>query len=311
VNKHEAPGLVPGGRAAALALVTLAVLASSCTPASATEATQATKATEATEATEATKATKPAPAASSLGELSALVSLPDGKFLTVDDERGVLLLDSANATSGKLVVALNDLEGLCAAPDGRFLAIAEASGVVTAFTLDGKSETLGALAHPPTVDGKKSKKNKGWEGIVFLPADRSFDKKPHLVAVHEGAPKVLALFAWPSLAHEHTLPLGPYHDEKLVDLSDVGLDPKTGALLLVSDESARIVHAALVADPRGPTFAPVLDGGGIIELPMARDQKAEGVAVDDKGALWIVTDATGKLVQVASSVAPVVVPPTP
>jgi uncharacterized protein YjiK len=237
-------------------------------------------------------ATRPATfsgANAALGEASAVVALGDGRFLVADDGKGVKLVETSGAV--RLLVPLNDIEGLCALPDGRYAAVAERSGVVTAFSLDGQSESLGALAHP---SAENSKKNMGWEGIAFLPAAVAHDKRDHLVAVHEGAPKVIALFAWPSLAPESNHPLTGQLDTALADLSDVFVDVKSGELLLLSDASRRLLRATLSA--AGVTERE----RSAIELPLAANEKPEGVAIDGAGTTWIVTDGTSRLIPLPS-----------
>jgi uncharacterized protein YjiK len=224
-----------------------------------------------------------------LGEASAVVVLGDGRFLVADDGRGVKLVEASGAV--RLLLPLDDIEGLCALPDGRYAAVAERSGVVTAFSLDGRSESLGTLAHPPA---GKSKKNMGWEGIAFLPAAVAHDKRDHLVAAHEGAPKAIAVFAWPSLAPESNYALTGALDTALADLSDVFLDVKSGELLLLSDESRRLLRATLSAT--GVTERE----RSAIELPLGPHEKPEGVAIDGAGTIWIVTDATSRLIRLPS-----------
>lgn len=216
-----------------------------------------------------------------LGEASG-VARRGGEFVYVDDERGVFVVKNGKPEK---VAALDDLEGVCVVGDD-VVVIAEGSGVVSAVGKDNKVRVLGTLPHPPS---KKAKKNKGWEGIAFLPAKLAADGKDHLVAVHEGLPKAVGVFAWPSLAPEHTLELPADIDALVDDLSDVAVDPKTGGLLLLSDESRRLVRATLTLSP------PSLALSSSTELPVKKDEKPEGVVVDDDGRVWVVTDGSGRL----------------
>lgn len=220
-----------------------------------------------------------------IGEASAVVALGGGRFLVADDEKGVQLVDVALGKV-QMLAPMNDVEGLAKVGD-RFIAIEERSGVVWGFGLDGVTKQLGALAHPPFTG--EAKKNKGWEGIALLPAKLAADKKDHLVAVHEGTPKALALFAWPALTLEKVLALEGPLDGALGDLSDVAIDPANGELLLLSDQSRRFARVRL-----GDALALVR----LTDLPIAEEEKAEGVTFDDTGLLWIVTDATGRLFRV-------------
>ncbi len=311
--------------ALALALTNAADIAP-VSPSTSTPATPATTATIATTATPATQTTTPTtPSAAktlrgALGEASSVVAIhgEPGHFLVADDERGILLVELERDDDQVSVLmgspgpdSFRDLEGLTAVPPdllirsspAAFIAIAERSGRVLAFQrAGGVSMTAATLAHPPPSKGK-AKPNKGWEGIAFLSAALAPDHAPHVVAVHEGAPKAVAFFAWPALTPERTIALddrgvdGRGLDEALADLSDVCVDPKDGSLLLLSDESARIVRVRIVLGDAGLARATLREVGRI-ELPMVKGEKPEGLTLDDDGALWIVTDATGRLLRV-------------
>lgn len=220
-----------------------------------------------------------------IGEASALVVLGEGRFLVADDARGVQLVDRGTV---RVLAPMADCEGLTQVGD-RFVAVEEGSGTVWGFALDGATTRLGALAHPPFAG--KTKANKGWEGLAFLPASRAFDHKDHLVAVHEGRPKAVALFAWPALSLDITIVLSGALDQALADLSDVAVDPQNGELLLLSDESRRVARVRLL----GGDVAVVR----IDDLPIGGQEKPEGLAFDQAGSLWIVTDATGRLLRIA------------
>lgn len=226
-------------------------------------------------------------------EGSGLVVLGGGRFLVVDDEDGVQLVDK-NAV--RVIVPLTDLEGVTRIGD-QFLAIEEQSGIVWGFDLAGTVTRRGFLVHPPSA--QKPHKNRGWEGLAFLPAKLAADQKDHLIAVHEGAPKAVALFAWPSLEPERTYVPGPFPDpvldRVLDDLSDIAVDESNGELLLLSDKSRRIVRVRLgLGDPLTATLVRVT------ELPVAAHEKPEGIAYDGAGGLWVVTDVTGRLFRIAS-----------
>lgn len=222
-----------------------------------------------------------------LGEASGIVVLGAGKFLVVDDENGVQLVDTAVGPipSVRLILRRADLEGIAAIGEGRFLVVAEGSGTLTGFTIDGEAKDVGTLAHPPS---DKPKKNKGWEGITLLPSPISFDHRDHLIAVHEGHPKAIVLFAWPSLAAERTFILDGALEEKLADLSDVTVDGRSGELLLLSDESRCYARAVVSATE-------VLMRGDCTPLAVSVDEKPEGIALDDVGYVWIATDGASRL----------------
>lgn len=223
--------------------------------------------------------------ATRLGEASG-VTVKDGVVYVVDDERGVLVLgtDAKGRTTARVFAAatadngLKGLEGI-AVKDGALVVVNEA-GVVSAVDDEGRVRELFRLPAP-------EKKNKGYEGIAVW---RAADGVSHVLVVNEGKPKALhvlsAAFA-PELsfvagAAEHPLPAAI--DDVLDDLSDVGVDDSTGDLLLLSDESRRVVRARLTLAPPSLTVLQVST------LPVGKDEKPEGIVVDKDGRALLVTD---------------------
>jgi uncharacterized protein YjiK len=237
-----------------------------------------------------------------LGEASALVALPGSRFLVADDEGGVRLVDLTGTRP--TVTLLHDaddddrfagLEGLTRVGDV-IIAVREQDGAMVSFAAPVSSSTtgtdledLGLLPRPATTNGKK-KANKGWEGIAHLPAAVAFDGRDHLVAVHEDKPRAVGVFAWPSLAVEHTFVIDDDLAELLPDLSDVAVHPETGELWIVSDEGECVVRVVLGAT--GLTLV------SVHTLPVDDGEKPEGLSFDEHGALWVVTDDSGRLLRV-------------
>ena len=237
-----------------------------------------------------------------LGEASGLVALPDSRFLVADDEGGVRLVDIKGTRP--TVTLLHDaddddrlagLEGLTRVGDV-IIAVREQDGAMVSFAVPTSSATgtdlkdLGLLPRPAATNGKKNKANKGWEGIAHLPAAVSFDGRDHLVAVHEDKPRAVGVFAWPSLAVEHTFVIDGDLAELLPDLSDVAVHPETGELWIVSDEGECVVRVGLAAS--GLAFV------AVHTLPVDDGEKPEGLSFDEDGALWVVTDDSGRLLRV-------------
>ena len=162
------------------------------------------------------------------------------------------------------------------------------SGAVLAISLRTRSprpEVIGYLPRPGT------KKNKGLEGLAFLPARLSPSRRASLVAVHEGKPRRVGVFALPDLDLTHDLKLPDAAKRLLKDLADVTVDPVTGDLLLLSDQSQRIVRARIV-------------GSKLIvcesyDLPLGRKEKPEGLTFASGSRLLIVTDDAAKLLEMA------------
>ena len=226
--------------------------------------------------------------ADGLGEASGVARAPaafGGDFVVVDDDKGVVVVKDGSAS---VVAAAKDLEGVCVIGDV-VVVVSEASGVVSVVSADGTMTPKGTL--PPPTSTQHPKKNKGWEGIAFLRASLAVDGKDHLVAVHEGAPRVVSLFSWPALTLEVQLALPPSIDGLVADLSDVAVDPKSGGLLLLSDKSRRLLRVAL----SGVGSSTTLKLTSTTELAVQKHEKPEGVFVDDDGRVYVVTDGSGRL----------------
>jgi uncharacterized protein YjiK len=111
------------------------------------------------------------------------------------------------------------------------------------------------------------------------------------VAVHEAKPKRVGIFALPDLEQTHDLELPKAAKKLLDDLADVTVDPVTGAFLLLSDESQRVVVLRLVED--------ALAFAGSYDLPLGRGEKAEGLDFATPTRPIVVSDTTGKLFEIA------------
>jgi hypothetical protein len=109
--------------------------------------------------------------------------------------------------------------------------------------------------------------------------------------VHEGKPRRVGVFALPDLEPTHDLKLPDEAKDLLNDLADVTVDPVTGLLLLLSDQSQRI---AIVRIVRGE-----LAMAGSYDLPLADEDKPEGLDFASPSRLLVVTDQTAKLLELS------------
>jgi SdiA-regulated len=224
---------------------------------------------------------------------SAVAALSGG-LLVADDDRGIYRISRSGASlwaGPDLHPALGDLEGL-AVDDRQTLvwALAEERGTVIALPLGRRAPrptVIGRLPRP----GTRAKKNKGFEGLAFLPRRFSPSSRASLIAVHEAKPKRVGIFALPNLHQTDDLELPKAAKKLLDDLADVTVDPVTGAFLLLSDESQRIVVLRLVDD--------ALELASAHDLPLGRGEKAEGLDFATPSRLLVVSDATGKLFEIA------------
>jgi uncharacterized protein YjiK len=189
------------------------------------------------------------------------------------------------------------------------LTVSENSCTVHTLSLDtsqdvpklGQPKLLGTLPKP-------SKANKGWEGLAILPGSATPDKKPRLVTVQEGEPPLLVICSrhpkktGGKFEVQAKIPLPAEIAAVMPDLSDLAFDPKTGHLMLVSDEGCGIYECALGFTT--PTFGHGSVGTwglvpiGRTELPELTGDihlQAEGLGFDAKGDLFIIGEGRTSL----------------
>lgn len=233
---------------------------------------------------------------------SGIAEIDKGLFAIVDDDKGVFFCRDDGSTekvlSAKHDHRLRDLEGLCRSSDGKSLyAVVERECKVYRLPIErgrgqvtlGEPEKLGKLPRLNDPD-----LNKGWEGIDVMPGRWFGDGQDRLVAVNEGDPRRVGLFRLPDLDEPQLLKLPGKAKDHLLDLSDVAVDPRTGHLLVLSDQSSTIVEFALVNQR---TLAPgkLLDASelkmlAVHPLETKKAEKPEGLTFDRDGNLWMSTD---------------------
>ena len=222
---------------------------------------------------------------------SAVAAIPGG-LLVVEDDEGIFRVAGPRATlwAGRDDhPALGDLEGLATDDTHRIVwAVAENDGAVIALQLRGRSRRPALVGHLPR-PGKR--KNKGFEGLAFMPARLSPSRHASLVVVNEQKPRRVQLFRLPALTLTHDLKLPGELKDLLADLADVTVDPVSGALLLLSDESQRIAVAGIVEQK--------LVLLGRYDLPLSRKEKPEGLDFSSPSRLLVVMDDSAKLLEIA------------
>ena len=222
---------------------------------------------------------------------SAVAAIPGG-LLVVEDDEGIFRVAAGRATlwAGRDDhAALGDLEGLATDQTHRIAwALAEEDGAVIALQLRGRSRRPTLVGHLPR-PGKH--KNKGFEGLAFMPARLSPSRCASLVVVNEQKPRRVQLFRLPTITLTHDLRLPGELKDLLDDLADVTVDPVTGVLLLLSDESRRIAVAEIV-DQKLALL-------GSYDLPLSRKEKPEGLDFSSPSRLLVVMDDSAKLLEIA------------
>jgi uncharacterized protein YjiK len=222
---------------------------------------------------------------------SAVTAIP-GALLVVDDDKGILRVAGGRATlwAGRDDhAALGDLEGLAAdEAHGIVWAVAEEDGAVIALQLRGRSRRPALVGHLPRPG---TRKNKGFEGLAFMPARLSPSRRASLVVVNEHKPRRVQLYALPALTLTHDLKLSGRLKDLLDDLADVTVDPVTGSLLLLSDQSRRIAVVEIV--DQGLVLL------GSYDLPLSRREKPEGLDFSSPSRLLVVMDDSAKLLEIA------------
>lgn len=147
-----------------------------------------------------------------------------------------------------------------------------------------------------------AQRDKGWEGITVLPRSLSPDGSVHLLCVHEDAPKGLALLDRTSLRLDAWMPFP--EGTGASDLSDVTVDPLTGHVFVLADESGTIHELELVRgrDLPGEGNAWRLSPLGVTAIPHKKSKRRlqpEGLDFDAKGDLWLVAERDQVLIKLA------------
>jgi uncharacterized protein YjiK len=219
---------------------------------------------------------------------SAVAAVPGTMYLAEDDH-GIYRLHRGRLTlwaPATLHDALGDLEGLATDAEGRHVwALAEESGQVVRVSTRGDRRVvvpLGALARPG------QRRNKGWEGLACLPGRHSPNGCASLVAVHEHKPRRVSIFTLRDLAQTHELTLPPRAKDTLADLADVTVDPVTGALLLLSEES-RCIAVCRVAGDR-------LSLESVTDVQVEDAERPEGIDFVTPSRLVVVTEGPARII---------------
>lgn len=218
-------------------------------------------------------------------------------LLLVEDDLGIYRLRGATATlwaGPALHPALGDLEGITTSVDGRLVwALSEEAGTLVELQHTPNGAAVRRVA---TLPRPGARRNKGFEGVAFASAAVSPIRRAALLTAHEHKPRRVSVFdlATLGLVVEYALPREA--KRQLDDLADVAVDPETGLLVLLSEESRRLA----VMRPEGDEL--ILHG--LYDLPLEGDERPEGLAFLTPGRLAVATEGPARLLTFAVRRAP-------
>jgi uncharacterized protein YjiK len=173
----------------------------------------------------------------------------------------------------------NNPEGLAVMEDGHLAIVDERLHDLTVVKVDAHTTSLNHDDFPSYDLGKSVKSNKGFEAVAWDPM------RQRLVIGEERPPK---LYTWSTDGRsplKGDKQLLPSDELDLRNLSALGVDPRTGHLLALSADS----NMLLELDEQGQqvSFMTLLGGFNGLEHTIPR---AEGVAMDDQGNLYMVSE---------------------
>lgn len=219
-----------------------------------------------------------------------------------DDKKGSLDTEGLKADGGKK--HLTGLEGIAYDPKSRsVLVVSESRTQVSEVPLNRRDWSLGKAEKLGDLPDISQLTNKGWEGLTLLPGAMMPDGKDRILAVHEAAPRRLAILDRKTLEPDAMVKLSDAMKDGVKDLSDVAVDPRTGHLFILSDESDAIMEVALKVRTKPgeggrPKQTVELKKVGVMELPTSDGgtrMQPEGLCFDDKGNLFVVAEKKQQL----------------
>ncbi len=177
------------------------------------------------------------------------------------------------------LVGWSNPEGVAALEGGRLAIVDERDHKLTIVTLTAETQSLNIADFPQYDLGPSENQNKAFEAIAW-------DPRQQRIVIGEERPP--ALFTWSSDGHSPLTgdkkPL-PSEELDLRNLSALGIDPRTGHMLVLSADS----NMLLELDETGEQVSFMTLLGGFNGLNK-RIPRAEGVAMDEQGTLYIVSE---------------------
>lgn len=210
-------------------------------------------------------------------------------LLVVEDDLGIYVLRGGTATlwaGPDLHPALGDLEGITANDTGDVVwALAEEQGTLVELRVGARGPVVRRTAR---LERPGSTKNKGFEGLAYVAARISPTRRAALIAVHEHRPRRVCVCDLETLEVTHDLKLPRDAKRALGDLADVAVDPVSGLVVLLSEESCRLAVMRLGGDGLELIHA--------YDLPLEEGERPEGLSFLTASRLAIVTEGPARLV---------------
>lgn len=234
-------------------------------------------------------------------EASDVTALPGGRFLVVSDTKHTAAVVDQAGKAVKLQLpglknGNSQLEGVAYDPVRKRLFVArEESNELLRYDWDAtKKNAEPTLDQRIELQGFKGPKNKGIEGLSYIPGEFSPTGTPQLLLAKEAQPRELLLAR--DSGKGDLLPIKMDKQALAVcrDFSGAAVDPKTGHLFVTSDESATVAQLKLQRDgdkvvAKLVQAFPLHDERG---KPIAR---VEGLSFNERGDLFVLAENTGKL----------------
>jgi len=231
-----------------------------------------------------------------LTETSDVVALPSGDFLVVSDveaQAAIVAFEGGQASSISLPgldAKESGLEAVAYDEATQTLYVhVEEDAELLAYRWDARRDSLPvAIARRPLRLGKG--RNKGVEGLAHLAAGSSPTGRSALLVANEAKPRAIVLLADGNAAGAPVeIELDRAIGDVCDDFSGLSLDPRTGSVLLVSDESATLVEIGFATE--GGRLVGTLRNAFHLEDERGRALKrVEGVCVDRSGAWWVLLE---------------------
>ncbi len=241
---------------------------------------------------------------SGIKEASDVVALPGGRLLVVGDTSDKVGLIDADGSVKKL-----KLPGLPNGKPSQMEGVAYDSARHNLFISREESREVWRFDWNPDkrADPEFKKKydvkhlggptNKGIEGLSYLPGEFSPTGRPQLLGTKEGKPRELVMFD-----DNGGKTFSPVKLEKQVldvckDFSAIAIDPTTGHLFISSDESSTV--AELEIPKKRPLTARLINSFPLRDDKNKPLQRIEGLALNEKGDLFVLTENDGELLRLA------------